>query len=75
MRYFARIQYLGTDFSGFQVQPNRRTVQGELCRALTETLGVAVREFPLCASGRYIRHNPDELAKAVLNVWKEFRRR
>ena len=43
MRYFARIQYLGTDFSGFQVQPNRRTVQGELCRALTETLGVAVR--------------------------------
>ena len=39
------------------------------------SLGVAVREFPLCASGRYIRHNPDELAKAVLNVWKEFRRR
>ena len=36
-------------------------------------LGVAVREFPLCSSGRYIRHNPDELAKAVLDVWKEFR--
>lgn len=43
MRYFARIQYLGTDFSGFQVQPNRRTVQGELCRALSETLGTSVR--------------------------------
>ena len=26
-----------------------------------------------CSSGRYIRHNPDELAKAVLDVWKEFR--
>lgn len=43
MRYFARIQYLGTAFSGFQVQPNRRTVQGELCRALRETLGTPVQ--------------------------------
>ncbi|HBJ19205.1 MAG TPA: tRNA pseudouridine(38-40) synthase TruA, partial [Clostridiales bacterium] len=34
MRYFARVQYLGTDFSGFQVQQGKRTVQGELCRAL-----------------------------------------
>ena len=37
--------------------------------------GIAVREFPLCSSGRYLRHNPDELAKAVLDVWKEFRTR
>ena len=36
-------------------------------------LGVAVREFPLCSSGRYIRHNPDELARAILSVWQEFR--
>lgn len=43
MRYFARLQYLGTDFFGFQVQPKKRTVQGELCRALSETLGVPVR--------------------------------
>ena len=39
MRYFAKIKYLGTDFHGFQVQPTERTVQGELCRALTEALG------------------------------------
>lgn len=40
MKYFAKIKYLGTDFHGFQVQPNKRTVQGELCRALSEAFGV-----------------------------------
>lgn len=39
MKYFAKIKYLGTDFHGFQVQPQKRTVQGELCRALAEALG------------------------------------
>ncbi len=37
MKYFAKIKYLGTDFCGFQVQNNGRTVQGELscaCRSL-----------------------------------------
>ena len=29
-----------------------------------EQLGVALREFPVCTPGRYIRHNPDELARA-----------
>ncbi len=33
MKYFAKIKYLGTDFCGFQVQNNGRTVQGELCAA------------------------------------------
>jgi len=33
------IEYDGTDFSGWQVQPDRRTVQGELYRALEETAG------------------------------------
>jgi len=42
MKYFAKIKYLGTAFHGFQVQPELRTVQGELCRALSETLGVPV---------------------------------
>ncbi len=42
MKYFAKIKYLGTDFHGFQVQPGLRTVQGELCRALSETLGAPV---------------------------------
>lgn len=38
-----RIAYLGTHFSGFQVQPDRRTVQGELCRCLSEYFGTPVR--------------------------------
>lgn len=40
MKYFAKINYLGTNFHGFQVQPGLRTVQGELCRALEEAFGV-----------------------------------
>lgn len=39
MRYFAKIKYLGTSFHGFQVQPDKRTVQGELCMALASALG------------------------------------
>lgn len=39
MKYFAKIKYLGTNFHGFQVQPEKRTVQGELCLALAMALG------------------------------------
>jgi tRNA pseudouridine38-40 synthase len=33
-RFSARVEYDGTDFAGFQVQPGRRTVQGEIEAAL-----------------------------------------
>ena len=39
MKYFAKIKYIGTDFHGFQVQPQKRTVQGELCSALSQATG------------------------------------
>ena len=43
MKYFAKINYLGTAFHGFQVQPGLRTVQGELCSALEKAFGVVCR--------------------------------
>lgn len=39
MRYFAKIRYLGTKFHGFQVQPDKRTVQSELSQGLLSALG------------------------------------
>ncbi|WP_423188323.1 tRNA pseudouridine(38-40) synthase TruA [Alkalibacterium sp. f15] len=36
LRYKARIVYDGTHFSGFQVQPDMRTVQGDLEKAVTK---------------------------------------
>ena len=39
MKYFAKIRYLGTEFHGFQVQPQERTVQGVLCNSLSEAFG------------------------------------
>ena len=39
VRYRARVQYDGTEFAGFQAQPGRRTVQGELERVLARLSG------------------------------------
>jgi tRNA pseudouridine38-40 synthase len=38
-RFRARVEYDGTDFAGFQAQPGRRTVQGELEAALARLAG------------------------------------
>ena len=45
--------------------------QIELDREKIEALGVALREFPLCLPGRYIRHDPDALARELLRLYHE----
>ena len=39
MKILLTLSYLGTDFCGYQVQPQKRTVQGELNRAAFELFG------------------------------------
>jgi len=41
--YRGTVEYDGTDYAGFQLQPNRRTIQGELERALQRLTGGQVR--------------------------------
>src|SRR5688572_6686066 len=49
-RFKLLIEYAGTKYSGWQVQRNARTVQGEIDRAIRESTGR--REFELYGSGR-----------------------
>ncbi len=43
MRYFkATVEYDGTDFAGFQIQRDARTVQGELERSITSLTGQSI---------------------------------
>lgn len=49
-RYKLTIEYAGTRYSGWQVQKNARTVQGELQRAIREATGSAAMD--LQGSGR-----------------------
>jgi tRNA pseudouridine38-40 synthase len=48
-RYRLTVEYAGTRYSGWQIQKNARTVQGELQRALTEAAGGRVATY---GSGR-----------------------
>lgn len=45
MRYLAAVQYRGTRYAGFQLQPDRLTVQGELERALEDFYSEPVRVY------------------------------
>jgi tRNA pseudouridine38-40 synthase len=79
MKYFAKIKYLGRDFHGFQVQPDKRTVQGELSRAFfeyfgTETkitgcsrtdAGVHANEFCITLENELASTPPDRLPVAI----------
>src|SRR5690348_6066200 len=47
--YALTLEYDGTDFSGWQRQPGRRTVEGSLLGALARVTGEAA---PLTAAGR-----------------------
>jgi len=49
-RFKLVIEYAGTRYSGWQIQKNARTVQGEIDRAVREVAGR--REFELYGSGR-----------------------
>ena len=49
MRYALKIAYDGTNFCGWQVQPNQTTIQGEIERAIQTAFGVQAK---VCGSGR-----------------------
>ena len=52
VRYAARVEYDGTDFAGFQAQPGRRTVQGELEARADAPLGAGRRPRSMVPDGR-----------------------
>ncbi len=47
--YLLKIEYSGKHYSGWQIQPNVKTVQGEICKAITTITG---NEINLIGSGR-----------------------
>ena len=49
-RFKLTIEYAGTKYSGWQIQKNARTVQGELTRVIADVTGQ--RQFELYGSGR-----------------------
>ncbi|WP_048085854.1 tRNA pseudouridine(38-40) synthase TruA [Archaeoglobus veneficus] len=51
MRVALKLAYIGTDFAGFQYQPDERTVEGELFKAF-ESLGINVKASNYKCAGR-----------------------
>lgn len=45
MNILIKITYVGTNFHGFQIQPDKRTVEGELNKGLAKTLKEEVKVF------------------------------
>jgi tRNA pseudouridine38-40 synthase len=50
MRFKLTVEYAGTRYSGWQIQKNARTIQGEIARAVTDATGST--DFELYGSGR-----------------------
>lgn len=70
MKHFlVTLEYDGTDFAGWQKQPGRRTVQGELEKALHLITG---RETPVTGAGRTDRgvHATGQAASFSMENWK-----
>ncbi len=42
MRYFLELSYDGTNYAGWQKQPNVRTIQGEIEKALSMSAGISI---------------------------------
>ena len=42
-----------------------------LDREAIEAMGIAVREYPMATGERYIRHDPDRLANAIMEVYRQ----
>ena len=60
MRFKLTIEYAGTRYSGWQIQKNAKTVQGEIERAVNAATGE--RDFELYGS------EPEEVARAMHDV-------
>src|SRR5688572_27094646 len=88
MNYKLLIQYDGTDFHGWQVQENDRTIQGELERVvgMLADCGIAVvgsgrTDAGVHAEGQVAnlhlnsrRFTPEKLVQAINgNVWRDIR--
>jgi len=84
LRYRAQVEYDGTDFLGFQIQAQGRTVQGELEKAIeritqkqVRVLGAGRTDAGVHASGQVIafdvswRHTDQELHRALNAVLPE----
>ena len=68
MRYFLKIAYDGTDYHGWQTQPNARTVQEVLNTSLAtilrqpiETVGSGRTDTGVHASGQFVHFDSNTL--------------
>lgn len=67
-RFWAKVEYDGSDFFGFQVQARERTVQGEIERALEAVTGGASRVVGAGRTDRGVHAQGQVVAFAAL--WK-----